>query len=436
MSSTPRLRAIALCIALLAAALQAQAASAVIETPTIDSSGDADDPAIWLNPLDASKSLVITSVKNSGLRVYDLNGQQLQSLLPPGKIDGVASRLNNVDVQYNFRMADGSRADLAIYSDRGQDTLRAFKINASGTPLTEVTGYNRLFPQQPLANQATGYGLALWRDQASDKLYSLVAQRGGSGAGGAIKGHSVAQFEMIATPDGKVSSQQVRSWDLPTSYKGQSLLNGIDSTGSSYSPQSEGMVVDQQTGMLYVGQEDVGIWGIDLASGTLGAKPLIETKNFDPNSPLTPDVEGLTIRYAKNGEGVILASSQGDSSFAAFNRKGFGYLGSFSVGAGAHDAVEHSDGADVSSFALPGFEDGVFITQDGENVNNGALVGTNFKYVKWSDLAKEHAFLAPYAQIDPDFDPRNVAAIPEPSSYAMLISGLAALALLARRRKV
>jgi len=180
----------------------------------------------------------------------------------------------------------------------------------------------------------------------------------------------------------------------------------------------------------------VGIWGIDLTNGTLGSKPLIETKNFDPNSPLTPDVEGLTIRYAKNGEGVILASSQGDSTFAAFNRKDFGYLGSFTVGAGAHDAVEHSDGADVSSFALPGFEDGVFITQDGENVNNGALVGTNFKYVKWSDLAKDHAFLAPYAKIDPDFDPRNVAAIPEPSTYAMLIGGLAALALLARRRKV
>ena len=406
--------------ALLAAPLSATAASAAVETPTIPSTGDADDPAIWLNPTDASKSLVITSAKNEGLRVYDLAGQPLQSLLP-GKLNGQKSRLNNVDVQYNFLMADGSRADLAVYTDRGQDILRIYKINATGTPLTEVTStaYTRLFPAQPVADQATGYGLALWRDTTHDKLYSLVAQRHGTG---------IAQYELIANADGSVGTQLVRSWSLPATHQGVNL----DNDAADMSPQSEGMVVDQQTGMLYVGQEDVGIWGINLNTGALGSAPLIETKTFNPASPITADVEGLTIRYGDNGEGVILASSQGDNTFAAFDRKTFAYLGSFSIGANSGiDAVQESDGADVTSFGLPGFEDGVFVTQDGYDGDDFDADATNFKYVKWADIVRDNPFLAPYANLPANFDPRNIAPVPEPGTIALVLAGLGVLA---RRR--
>lgn len=430
----PKLSRLAALAALVLGVPQALAATAVLETPTIGSPGDADDPAFWLDPTDPTKSYVIGTAKNTGLRVYDLSGNELQSYLTPGRVDGVASRLNNVDVQYGFRMFDGSRADLAVFTDRGQDTLRVFRINRIGTPLTEITGYNRLFPVQPMANQATGYGMALWRDAASDKLYTFVAQRGGSGAGGAIKGHSIAQFEMVALAGGLVTSQFVRSWDLPTSYKGANLLTGTTPNGDSFSPQSEGMVVDQQTGMVYIGQEDVGIWALNARTGTMSTTPLIETKYFDPGSPLEADVEGLTIRYGKDGSGLVLASSQGDSTFAVFDRKTFGYLGSFSIGAGSLDGVQHSDGADVTSYGLPGFEAGLFVTQDGENTDGGDILGTNFKYVKWSDIVADHAFLAPYASVDPGFDPRTVAAVPEPSEAVMLIAGLGILGACARRR--
>lgn len=430
MSLSVRLHAAtALAVLLAGTSPSAQAASATLETPNIASPGDADDPAFWLDPGDAARSLVIATAKNSGLRVYNLAGQELQSYLTPGKVDNVASRLNNVDVQYGFKLADGSRADLAVFTDRGQDTLRIFRIDGSAsTPLTEITQYSRLFPSQPITNQATGYGLTLWRDAAADKLYALVAQRGGSAAGD-LKGHSVAQFELVAQANGTVGTQLVRTWNLPTSFQGQSLTSG------DFSPQSEGMVVDQQTGMLYVGQEDVGVWGIDLRSGSLGSQPLALTSTFNAGSPLTADVEGLAIRYGANGSGVILASSQGDSTFAAFDRKTFAYLGSFTVGGGTTDAVEHSDGADVTSFALPGYAEGLFVTQDGENRNAaGQLQGTNFKYVSWSDIVQANAFLAPYAQVAAGFDPRTVGAVPEPASAVLLALGLGLVGRRALRR--
>ena len=53
----------------------------VLETPDelryatpndLSEGADSDDPAIWVNPEDAAGSIVITAMKNGGLRVYDL----------------------------------------------------------------------------------------------------------------------------------------------------------------------------------------------------------------------------------------------------------------------------------------------------------------------------------------------------------------------------
>jgi len=55
------------------------------------------------------------------------------------------------------------------------------------------------------------------------------------------------------------------------------------------------MMVDQQAGVLYAGQEDVGIWRVDLKTRVAETTPFVETTAFDPASPLARDVEGLTI---------------------------------------------------------------------------------------------------------------------------------------------
>ncbi|KAK0357597.1 hypothetical protein LTR94_038840, partial [Friedmanniomyces endolithicus] len=52
-----------------------------MQTAPVAQMGDAaDDPAIWVNPLDASKSRILGSNKKQGLLVYDLDGRQTQFL--------------------------------------------------------------------------------------------------------------------------------------------------------------------------------------------------------------------------------------------------------------------------------------------------------------------------------------------------------------------
>jgi len=400
------------------------------QTPVIEAPGDGDDPAIWLHPTNASKSLVIATAKNGGLRVYDLNATQVQSFLnAPSVVDGVrqASRLNNVDVQYGFRLSDGSRADVAVFSDRGQDRLRMFKItDTPGAPLQEIamsaSSAPRLYPNgvstgQAIGTQATGYGVTLWRDAGADKLYALVNQR---------REAVVSRFELTAEADG-FKSTLVNTWQFPNTFQGTVLAAG--------SPrQFEGMVVDQQTGMLFAAQEDVGIWRINLNTGVADASPILRSQQFDPASPLVADVEGLTIRYGANGSGALLVSSQGNSTVHAFDRVSYGHLGGFTVArTGVADSlVESSDGMDVTSFALPGFEKGLVVMHDGFNGLPQADNTTNFKFVPWENVVGALPdTLSPYLNPVAGFDPRNISPVPEPGTWLLLAGGLAAV--LARR---
>lgn len=424
-----RLVAVATALAATGFATQAQGllqADWTVQTPVIAAPGDGDDPAIWLHPTDSSKSLVIATAKNGGLRVYDLNATQVQSLLNANAtVDGVnqASRLNNVDVQYGFKLADGSRADVAVFTDRGQDRLRMFMItDTPGAPLQEIamssSSPSRLYPNgigtgQAIGTQATGYGITLWRDQGADKLYALVNQR---------REAVVSQFELVATSDGFKTSL-VNTWQFPTTFQGTAL-----SAGSRR--QFEGMVVDQQTGMLFAAQEDVGIWRINLNTGAADSAPIVRSQEFDPSSPLVADVEGLTIRYGANGSGALLVSSQGNSTFQVFDRSSYGYLGGFTIAkTGVADSgVDNSDGMDVTSFALPGFEKGLVVVHDGFNGLPQADNTTNFKYVPWQNVVGTlpsalSAYLDPVA----GFDPRNVGVVPEPGSWLLMAGGVAAL---------
>ena len=111
---------------------------------------------------------------------------------------------------------------------------------------------------------------------------------------------------------------------------------------------------------------------------------------------LSADAEGLTIYYSKGQRGYLLASSQGDSTYAVYERSGNNvFVGSFRVASTSTiDSAEHSDGAAVVNVPVgSAFPRGLFVTHDGENTP-GAVDSegepredTNFKFVPWEDIA-------------------------------------------------
>ncbi|MCU0492804.1 MAG: phytase [Chloroflexaceae bacterium] len=338
--------------------------------------GDADDPAIWINPNDPAQSIVIGVLKNGGLDVYDLEGNVLQSIsAPPGQ----RLRYNNVDLQYGFNLG-GQPVDLAVVTDRRNDLMVFYRINPQTRQLEDVTAPNlpRVFTAdspEGLENQETVYGVALYRD-ANNSFYAFVSQR---------SNNKIAQLELRDNGAGRVTWSLVRTLTVP-------IFN--DDLEES---QVEGMVVDQELGLLYAGQENVGIWRFAAAANGSTTGELIH-KVYPDGTELKADVEGLTIYYGRDGSGYLLASSQGDSTFAVFDRQGNNpFLGSFRIGDGnGIDGVQNSDGADVVNVPLgPNFPRGLLVVHDGSNdpplpvEDDGEIanVNTNFKLVAWDAVA-------------------------------------------------
>lgn len=437
-----RIAALLLATVLAVPAVAAPAVPAVqptLETPNLPDNkleSDADDPAVWIHPKTPAASLVVTAVKDGGIRVYNLRGRLIQ-VLRPAETDHGSGRINNVDVSYGLSFPGGSTADVVVASDRGLDVVRVYRIDGdAAAPLTEITANptKRAFKDRPrdngtgsianpLADQDTVYGLALWK-RRNGTVLAAVTQR-----------HQprIGLFRLDAKADGTVDAVYVRDFRFPVRFEGQNLRQESDEDPrKDWSPQFEGLVVDQRTGILYAGQEDVGIWRIDLAAGAAAARPFYTTRGSagssfrEPKSRIARDVEGLTIYYGAGKTGYLLASSQGqahgdarlpdapyDDTFAVFDIDGEAipsYRGSFRVGsrrADGIDSVEESDGAEVISTGLPGFPDGLFITQDGYDGNDfsGDVDSSNFKYVDWGRIARS---LTPPLVVTPGaYDPRN-----------------------------
>ncbi|MFI0352641.1 phytase [Actinomadura sp. 9N407] len=408
---------------------------AALETPpnfddTEGGDADADDPAIWNHPADRRADLIVGTLKQGGLAVFDARGRQLQHVpAPPGPRPGDESgRFNNVDIVYGFPVG-GKKVDIAVTSDRGRDIIRTYAIDAAAAkrhtaPLTEITdpaaaaAFSASLDE--INDQRTAYGLATWTGSGG-ATYVAVSRR-----------HTtrVGVFRLVATAAGTVTYRPVRTLDLPASFPlpGGGSWRPCGDPGED--PQVEGMVADPEHGVLYAGQEDVGIWRIPLDGGTPRLTERVkeygvpatydpETDECVPSGPdpgvggdhLTADVEGLTIYRKDDGEGYLLASSQGDNTFAAYDREGSNrFLGRFRVGpSAAIDGSEECDGAMVTSAPVGGFAKGLLVVQDGANTpdvvdgNGEVRTNTNFKLVPWEDVADPLDL-----DVDPDdWDPRD-----------------------------
>lgn len=383
---------------------------------------DSDDPAIYLHPTNPESSLVIATTKEAGLVVFDLQGNVLQRIpepaapvsITPGttlaqknQLTDAALRYNNVDLIYGFSLG-GETVDLAVVSDRRNDTLAIFRIDPVTRQLSDVTAPNLKntpgFIFGTTDGRRSAYGLATYTSPISGSSYAFVSQNGRV---------NLAQLELIDNGT-TVDARIVRNLTVPQPDPALDL-----------NPMVEGMVVDRELGVLYAAQEDVGIFKF-AAEPNGSTTPISQVDANGTLKPdgniLTSDAEGLTIYYGANGTGYLIASSQGNNTFTVYDRQTNNYLGSFFVGessttGGTIDGVQQSDGAAVLSSGLgPLFPNGLFVTQDGVNdpqtvfadaIDKDELqnFNTNFKLVPWENIA--NSFDVPLIIEPNSYDPRN-----------------------------
>ncbi|WP_309112973.1 phytase [Saccharothrix sp.] len=408
-------------VPLLVAAPVAVASSGVVVVPVAqtrafvgDASGapanaDADDPAIWVHPRSAERSVVLGTLKEGGLAAFDLRGRTLGTYPAPQPPNPGAKpgRYNNVDVLSRV-LVGGVRRDLAFVSDRGRDRVRVYEIDGRGSAAGSAVVRDVTDPaarpvfsasEEEVDDQHTAYGLAAGR---VDRTPVVVVNRRNE--------TRVALLHVVPAAGGAVGTKVVSTVDLPSTFPLPGGTSWTPCGEPGEGPQLEGMVVDSANRVLYAAQEDVGIWRIPLTATGFGTPKLIDKvrsfgvpQTYDPETGecsasgadpgfggrhLEADAEGLTI-----GGDHLVASSQGDSRFVVYERTGRnGYVGEFVVGAGdGNDSVEHSDGAQLVMGDLGDeYEGGLLVVHDGERTPaTGDLPTTGFAYVSWEDVLDE-----------------------------------------------
>lgn len=321
------------------------AVTPTVETAFAGSYGDAaDDPAIWADPVDPSKSLVVATDKKAGLYLYDMQGKVLQ-FLPVGK-------MNNVDLREDFELG-GEKIVLVAASNRTDKSIGLYRLDAQKRELIDVAD----------GVQPTGlgdpYGVCMYRSPKDQRTYVFV------------NGDDTRkrQWELVATTQGRVATKLVRDMNFDS--------------------QTEGCVADDRDGALYVNEEDVGLWRMSAEPDGGDAKTAVQ--KIADNPAVKDDFEGLGIYDLGDGRGYIVVSSQGNDTYAVYRREGRQeYLGSFAVVADpllGIDGISETDGLEITSRNLgPGFEHGAMIAQDGRNVM--PVENQNYKYVPWESIAR------------------------------------------------
>lgn len=326
---------------LLAALAALPAAAAGAGTVTVTARGEtapvgtaeadaADDPAIWRNPADPARSLVIGTDKKAGLYVYGLDGKVRHF--------EAAGRLNNVDL-----VDMGRGRIIVVASDRNDEArarLRLYRLDTRRGALTLLGAVD--------GGEGEAYGLCLWRQSREIHAFSVLKH-------GAV--HQVRiRLNGSAAPRGEI----VRTLRLAS--------------------QTEGCVVDPRSAALYVGEEARGIWAFGAQAGAPASGKLVAPVD---GVHLVADTEGLAIMPQGRKGGWLVASSQGDNAYALYRLPDMAPVGRFRIAAGQLGSTEETDGIALApgSFGRA-YPRGLFVAQDGDN----APAAQNFKLVSWRDI--------------------------------------------------
>jgi 3-phytase len=335
--------------------------TASVETEPVNSYGDAaDDPAIWVHPERPELSVIIGSQKQRGIDVFALDGSLLQSL--------DVGRINNVDIRYGFSL-DGKPADIVAGSNRTTDSIGLFRMDPYTRNLEDVA--DGVIP----TGMGDPYGLCMYRSPTTGDYFVFVNDTDGI----------VKQFELVDNGSARIGAELVREFAV----------------GS----QTEGCVADDETGDLYVGEENVAIWKYSAEPD--GGDTRVMVDNADTGN-ITADVEGLTLYYGPDGGGYLIASNQGADNYAVYERANDNqFLGIFHIVADAStgiDGASETDGLDVTSANLgPAFPNGLVVVQDGRNITPAER--QNFKLVPWERVAGAMGL-----EIHSGYDPRSASS--------------------------
>ncbi|MEZ5286888.1 MAG: phytase [Vicinamibacterales bacterium] len=301
---------------------------------------DPDDPAIWVNPGDPARSLVLATDKverDGGLYVFGLDGALRQAITP-------MDRPNNVDVEYGVTLGSWT-GDVAVVTERKQHRLRVFGIPADGGPLRDLAPEGLPVLAGGVADAGEPMGIGLYTRPSDGALFVIVAPKTGPAEG------YMAQYRVGAGAGGQLEATEVRRFGAFSHIGAEPGDPG----------EIEAVVVDDELGFVYYADERCCL-----------RKYLADPDAVDAGRELARfgegtyqlDREGLALYVQPGGRGFLVSSDQipGGTVLHLYPREGRpGVPHDHPEIATVHTQADETDGLDVTSTPLPGFPDGLLV---------------------------------------------------------------------------
>jgi 3-phytase len=285
---------------------------------------DTDDPAIWVNPDDASKSIVFGTDKetNGGIYAFDLEGK----IIREKSITGI-QRPNNVDLEYGFQLNDSVAVDVIAFTEREKQQIRLFSV-PDMKPLDG--GGFPVFEDETDVEQRLAMGISLYKSPKDSSVYAIVGRKIGP------SGSYLYQYKFESDSTG-ISANLVRKFGSFTGGK-----------------EIEAIAVDNELGFVYYSDEGECIKKY-YAEPSMGNEEL----SCFGGELFLEDIEGIAIARYPNGEGYIIVSDQQRGQFNIFSRKENSFIKAVNL------STLETDGCDAVTVPLSDtFPNGLFVAMN------------------------------------------------------------------------
>lgn len=294
---------------------------------------DTDDPAIWINPQDASKSIIIGTDKDTdgGLYAFDLNGKIINKVLG-------LKRPNNVDLEYGF-ILNGKKTDIAAVTERETNKVKLYSL-----PELKEVGEISVFEGE---TERGPMGISMYKNPQTEEIFVIVGRKSGPSDG------YLWQYK-LSEKNGSITGEVVRKFGKYSGLK-----------------EIESIAVDDEMGYIYYSDEQFGVhkYYADPEKGN-------EELSVFGKGDFTSDVEGISIYPTSKGKGYILVSNQQNDTFNVYLREDQSKERIAEIPV----STLESDGSEVTNVNLgPKFPKGVFVA-----MSNGRV----FHYYDWIEVEK------------------------------------------------
>ncbi len=307
---------------------------------------DSDDPAIWIDSLDPSRSLILGTDKGDstgGVYVFTLDGR-----IDSTRTRRPMQRPNNVDIVRGVRLG-GALVDIAVAAERGTMSLRIFRL----PDMTPIDGGGlRVFDGD---SSRAPMGIALYRRPTDGEVFAIVGGKSGPAEG------YLWQYRLRDAGNGTLRGEKVRAFGR---YSGTKEIEAI--------------AVDQALGFVYYSDETVGIRKYHADPGHPAAATelaLFGTTGF------VRDHEGIAVYPTSDSTGYLVVSDQQGQRLQIFAREGApGAPHTHTVLATIPVAAVETDGLEVTAIALsPAFPEGLLVMMSTDKT---------FHFYDWRDVRK------------------------------------------------